>query len=270
MLKKLLKAGVVVVAVVGVDQFVFGGAGWDYATGWVHDTRDWMADREPPESKLKKARKMIRNLDPVIKQNRHRVAEEEVQLEKLSERIERMTTKLANDKSEIMVLKKGLDGKQQFVSIAGRPYSEEEVKLDLTRRFKRYKTNQETLTSYRNLHLVHAPQLYCGKRLHTPLDDLGVSENTGKFAHPGEMVQLERTRRKIATQQRQAEERLQQVQDFLKGASFSNNPNPQMETPAAPPSFERRGTCRVCGVVTSDWVTYFGQTQECICRACKE
>ena len=130
--------------------------------------------------------------------------------------------------------------------------------------------DQGTLTSYRNLSLVHPPQLYGGKRLHTPLADLGVSENTDEFCHPGEMARLVRTRRRISAQQRQAEERLQQVQDFLKGASFSQGPYPQTDSPAAPTPFERRGTCRVCGAITSDWVTYFGDTRECICRACKD
>ena len=130
--------------------------------------------------------------------------------------------------------------------------------------------DQMILTTYRNLSRVHAPQLYAGKRLDTPLADLLVSQGTGEFVHPNEMAQLDRTRRKISAQQRQAEERLQRVQDFLKGASFARESDPQIEIPAAPPPFERSGTCRVCGTVTSDWVTYFGQTRECICRDCKD
>ena len=129
--------------------------------------------------------------------------------------------------------------------------------------------DREIMTTYRNLILVHSPQLYGGKRLRTPLADLGISESTGEFCHPGEVAQLVRTQRKIAAQQRQSEERLQSVQDFLKGASFSQKSASQVENRAKPSPFERSGTCRVCGTITSDWVTYFGQTRECICRACK-
>ena len=130
--------------------------------------------------------------------------------------------------------------------------------------------NQMTLTSYRNLDLVHAPQLYSGKRLHNTLADVRVAQANGEFVHPGELTQLEQTQRKIAVQQQQAAARLQQVQDFLKGASFSKESPSRQASPLAPNALEQTVTCRICGVVTSDWVIYFGQTQECICRACKD
>ena len=130
--------------------------------------------------------------------------------------------------------------------------------------------NQLILTTYRNLILVHKTQLYTGKRLHNPLADVLVSKRTGEFIHPGEVAQLESTQRKMADQKRQIEERRRRAEDFLKGASFSKGSPAQGKTPSILNDFERSGTCRVCGVRTSDWVTYFGQTQECICRSCKD
>jgi hypothetical protein len=130
--------------------------------------------------------------------------------------------------------------------------------------------DQGTLTTYRNLTLVHEPQLYSGKRLDNPLADVLISKVTGEFVHPGEMAQLESTRRKIAAQQRQVEERSRRAEAFLKGASLSKWSPSRPETPSSPKAFERTGTCRVCGTLTSDWVTYFGETQECICRNCKD
>lgn len=130
--------------------------------------------------------------------------------------------------------------------------------------------DQGTLTTYRNLALVHKPQLYTGKRLKNSLAAVDVSKSTGEFIHSGEVAQLERSQRKMAAQQRQTEERRRRAVDFLKSASFSKGSPPQTKPPVAPNAFERRGTCRGCGALTSDWVTYFGETQECICRACKD
>jgi hypothetical protein len=126
-----------------------------------------------------------------------------------------------------------------------------------------------SLVSYRNLNLIHKPQLYGGKRLQNLLSDVWVSNITGEFVHPGEIEQLGKTRHRIADQQRQIEERQRRVKVFLKGASLTKWTPPQEETHLTSGYFERSGTCRVCGAYTSDWVTYFGESQECICRGCK-
>jgi len=127
---------------------------------------------------------------------------------------------------------------------------------------------QETLITYRNLNPVHLPQLYAGKRLETPCTEVLVSITTGEFIHPGELKQLQQRQREIETQQRQAEERLQRAKTFLKGASLSKMSLSQIKSKPIPETFERKATCQVCGTVTSDWVTFFGENQTCICRNC--
>jgi len=128
--------------------------------------------------------------------------------------------------------------------------------------------DQGTLITYRNLTLIHKPQLYTGKRLKNLLADVLISKSTGEFIHPGEVAQLERSQRKIAAQQRQAEERRRRAENFLKQASFSKGSSNQGNPPVAQTAFEQKATCRICGTLTADWVTYYGQTKECICRAC--
>jgi hypothetical protein len=130
--------------------------------------------------------------------------------------------------------------------------------------------DQLALISYRNLTLVHEPQLYSGKRLQNPLGEVLASSISGEFVHPGEIERLASTRQKMAVERRQAEERRQKAADFLKGASLSKTPSSQGKPSPVNAAFERSGTCRVCGVRTTDWVTYFGDSQECICRACKD
>jgi hypothetical protein len=130
--------------------------------------------------------------------------------------------------------------------------------------------DQGTLITYRNLTLVHKPQLYTGKRLKNSLADVLVSKNTGEFVHPGEVAQLERSQRKMAAQQRQAEERRRRAENFLRQASFSKGSSNQGKSPIDQTAFEQKATCRICGTLTADWVTYYGHTKECICRACKD
>jgi len=127
-----------------------------------------------------------------------------------------------------------------------------------------------TLTTYRNLIVVHKPQLYTGTRLWTPLTECSASTSTGEFIHPGEIKQYQKRQVETARNQQKADERLQKGMDFLKRASevkpalsFRKDDFPQNRP------FERVGTCKICGTVTSDWVTYFGSTKECICRSCK-
>lgn len=127
-----------------------------------------------------------------------------------------------------------------------------------------------TLITYRNLTLVHKPQLYTGKRLKNSLADVMVSKITGEFIHPGEVAQLERSQRKMAAQQRQIEERRRRAERFLKRASFSKESPNQRQTSVAQAAFERKATCRICGTLTADWVTYYGQSNECVCRKCKD
>jgi len=106
--------------------------------------------------------------------------------------------------------------------------------------------------------------------LENSLDDVLISKTTGEFIHQGEEAQLERSQRKMAAQQRQIEERRRRAENFLKQASFSKGPLDQGKPSVAQTAFERKATCRICGNLTADWVTYYGQSNECICRECKD
>jgi hypothetical protein len=128
-----------------------------------------------------------------------------------------------------------------------------------------------TLKTFRNLNVVHKPQLYAGKRLEHPLNNVLASSMTGEFVHPGEKEQLQRQQREIEQQKWQAEERLRKAKDFFGGESRSQAPSPGIEQPIlSHQPFERIGTCKFCGKETADWITYFGPTKECICRNCKD
>lgn len=159
MLKKTIKIGAIVLAVVLVDRFAFGGAGWNLATGWMADARESIGEyarqreeNRPPEERLGKAERMIDELTPVIHENKHRIATEEVEVDKLGERIDRLAARLDQERAEIMVLKKHAEGSEQFVSFGGKAFTKEQVKLDLTRRFERYQTADDSLRHLRKVH----------------------------------------------------------------------------------------------------------------------
>jgi hypothetical protein len=128
----------------------------------------------------------------------------------------------------------------------------------------------EALTTYRNLTVVHKPQLYAGTWLQDSLAEVLVSTSSGEFVHPGEIEQLTKRQGELERWEREAEARLQRAKEFLRRASQREMPSSLTEEakPGAT-SFVREGTCRICGRLTSDWVTYFGDTKECICRNCQ-
>ena len=129
----------------------------------------------------------------------------------------------------------------------------------------------ETLTTYRNLTVIYKPQLYAGRRLEHPLKEMLISTETGEFVHPGEVGQLQKRQMEIERQKKEAENRLLLAREF-----FSRTPSQEVEFsdeeihPQGNRPFERQGTCRFCGTETADWITYFGETKECICRNCKD
>lgn len=131
-------------------------------------------------------------------------------------------------------------------------------------------SDRETLLTYRNLSVVHMPQLYAGTRLEHPLADVLVSSLTGEFVHPGEIDRLQKRRKEIEIQADAAAKRLQKAQDFFRQGEQKKTLSFPPEYESGDRPFERRATCKFCGKETDDWITYFGQTKECICRNCKD
>ena len=131
--------------------------------------------------------------------------------------------------------------------------------------------DRRILKTFRNLSIVHKPQLYGGKHLERSLADVLVSSITGEFIYPGEAEQLQKRQRELERQRWEVEERLRKAREFFGHEPRNDMPSP---APAQPISstlpFERVGTCKFCGTETADWITYFGSTKACICHNCKD
>ena len=152
----------------------------------------------------------------------------------------------------------------------------------------------ETMVTYRRLRLIHSPQLYQGQKIQNLIVSVLVSPVSGEFVHPGEYEQLEAQRqeklrlekeimeRELERQRREEEAHLRFAANFpvLSSNEFSFS---QMQINIQPKheqidksqhsgvSFrQREGTCTYCKKITSDWVTFYGKTNECVCRNCKD
>lgn len=141
MLKKLTLLGVIgVLSAVGI----VGTGAMSYIRTGVHAAHESVQDNVPVEWQIKRARQMISDLKPEIVKNMQVVAREEVEVKKLGEQIEQKEELLSKSADEIMRLKGDLEsGSVRFV-YAKRSYTADQVKEDLSHRFKQFKVHEAT------------------------------------------------------------------------------------------------------------------------------
>jgi DNA repair exonuclease SbcCD ATPase subunit len=157
MLRKLLLTGALIGAVIAFVPPVRGAvrevAHFVAVTmgGWFGDVEQAARDAVPIETSVKEARDMLSQTVPVIYQHRRTIAQREVELERLRQRVAEFEQKLAKDKQDILTLRDDLQKGQQYVRYGTRNYSADEIKQDLARRLERYKTNESTLASLKQV-----------------------------------------------------------------------------------------------------------------------
>lgn len=142
----LVGAGVLLLAglLVGRDTISYVRTAWTR----VHTSAK---DTIPVSFELDRARSMIKNLAPEIKNNMQRIAQEEVEVAKLQRKMDQQEKQLAKSRSDIMRLKTDLESGQSHFVYAGRTYSEGQVKTDLSNRFQYFKTSEATAGQLRKI-----------------------------------------------------------------------------------------------------------------------
>jgi peptidoglycan hydrolase CwlO-like protein len=148
----LKKALVVVLGLVLLVGLLFGRSAWSYVSATVSEIRDSVKNNVPVEFELKRAKKEIGKIDGDIREEMHKIAKEEVEVEKLAKQIDTKEQQLAKAKSDIMTLTAHLESGEKYYVTKGRSYSGSQVEADLTRRFERFKTEEGTLEK---LHMIH-------------------------------------------------------------------------------------------------------------------
>jgi predicted nucleic acid-binding Zn-ribbon protein len=145
MLKRTVVLGAVAVMLLGL---FFGRTHLTTAVGMAKQT---IKDNVPVDFEIKRAREMIKGLQPEIERNMHLIAREETEVAKLEKQVSKSEDRLAKDRDGILRLKGDLDSGSQVFVYAGHSYSAKQVKEDLTHRFDEFKTQEATTDSLRKI-----------------------------------------------------------------------------------------------------------------------
>jgi phage shock protein A len=156
----MIKKALVAAGGLGLVMVLFFG--WDAASyvrtsfGWVKDS---VKSQVPIQFEIERARRMVKNLVPDIRKNMHVIAQEEVEIERLDKQIAQTSVTMDKDRAEMMRLKSDLSTSQPSYKYGSRSYTVQQVKLDLTNRFERYKTHDATLASLREIQAARRKSL---------------------------------------------------------------------------------------------------------------
>ncbi len=141
MIKKMILTGGVLALLssvtLGTPVFSYARCGMD----WLRSSAN---DSVPLEWELKRARQMIADLQPEIKDNAKRIALEKIQVARLESQLAQTRDHLAKGQSDIERLSEDLRNDSTVYTYAGRTYTSTQVKKDLGNRFKRFKTREAT------------------------------------------------------------------------------------------------------------------------------
>jgi len=146
--KVLILCGIV--ALVGV--LVFGTSAVSYirtSAGYVADSA---RDAFPVGFEIDRARGMLRDLEPDVRENMYAIAKEKVEIKKLEEQIAALESRLDKEKDDVLQLRSDLATGEDVFQYAGRNYTAEQVETDLANRFERFKTGDATLANLRQMH----------------------------------------------------------------------------------------------------------------------
>jgi hypothetical protein len=148
----MIKRTILVVTGLGLTTLVlFGRDAASYVSTTYHRVTSSVQDRVPVEFQIDRAKQMVRDLDPEIRNSMHVIAKEEVAVEQLNQQIAGNQSKADNDKKDILRLQSDLGQNKGVYQYASHSYTSDEVKQDLARRFSRFKVCDDTLASMKQM-----------------------------------------------------------------------------------------------------------------------
>lgn len=150
-------AGALCLAIFGREAVSYVGT----TAGWFQDS---IKNSVPVEFEIDRARRMVQDLVPDIRKNMHLIAQEEVEVARLDDKIAAAENRQGKDRGDIMKLKADLATGQEQFQYAGRSYSVQQVKVDLANRFERFKTHDATLASLREMHQARQHSLEAARQ----------------------------------------------------------------------------------------------------------
>lgn len=148
MIRRSLIGGSVGILLLGL---AFGRDAVSYVTtsvGWVKTS---VQENVPVEFQIERARKMVSDLEPEVRRNKHLIVKEEVSLEQLTQQVAALEKKQLQEKVSLLKMQGEVKTGEPVITLAGHQYSADQVKRDMTNRLERYKTNDETLFNLRRV-----------------------------------------------------------------------------------------------------------------------
>ncbi len=141
----MIKQAIYGVATVGaLASFVFGRDVVSYARTWGTSVRQTVKREVPIDFEVARARELVEQLIPDIRNCMHVIAEQEVDVENLTGELARKEADLTTQKEVILSRQTNLKTGQASFTIAGHTYSADQVRTDLAKRFDRFKVSEET------------------------------------------------------------------------------------------------------------------------------
>lgn len=150
MIRKMLKWAVIGTVAVGAAGFaMFGRQFTSYFGTAARSLRDGVAESIPLEFELKRARNLIREIDPQLHDARRELAQAEVDLEGAESDVVRLEKEVQHGERKLRAVSAAFDGSAPVVQLAS--HDRTRVELDLERTFEVYKNNRALLEGKRGL-----------------------------------------------------------------------------------------------------------------------
>lgn len=144
MLKKILIGSAIAV---GLGTFVLGRDTLSYFRTGCRNVQAAVKAEVPVEFEIERARTMVDQLVPDIRQCMHVIAEQQVDIEHLTAALDRKQTDLGRQKEAILALRGDLASGKTTFTYASQKFTSGDVKRDLSTRFERYKAAEEMLAA---------------------------------------------------------------------------------------------------------------------------
>ncbi len=146
-------------------------AGQSHVRTALREIKDTVKNNVSIDFEIKRARGMIEELRPEIGKNLRRIAQEEVEVDRLERHVSQSEERLAHERSNILRLKNDLDSGSEVFRYVGRTFSAKQVKADLVSRFKQFKTQEETTEAQQQILIARQTGLRAAReKLDTMLD----------------------------------------------------------------------------------------------------
>jgi len=141
MLKKIVLGSALVV---GIGGLALGTSAISYVKTGYRSIRETIKEQIPLDVEIKRAKELLVDLKPEITNNLKMIAKQEVEVAVLQREVEVKKVSLSKSKQAILKLKDDAASGVKFVSYGGKSFDMNQVRKELSDRFKSHQTQEAT------------------------------------------------------------------------------------------------------------------------------